>query len=215
MGRDGQPVGACPRCLELEDEVAALRERLRRAGLLIAMSPGPNPVPDGEAELRRWLAEVASNVRALKQSIGAAEKAGRRRVAASLQDDLEAELARQEKARGDRAHILERAAAWQERRQRARDVVAWVRTLRAKLPGAVDAMPYEIRRKALAALGVHVTLYLQGHRPRYEIVVQPAPTTDSIGAPRTGWRPARRRWWSPACGPAGPASRRAAPSAAR
>src|ERR687887_1045114 len=62
MHGDGQPpagAGArpgCPRCLELEDEVAALRERLRQAGLLIAVSPGPNPVPDGEAELRRWLA---------------------------------------------------------------------------------------------------------------------------------------------------------------
>ena len=33
-----------------------LRERLRRAGLYIAVSPGPNPIPDGEAELRRWLA---------------------------------------------------------------------------------------------------------------------------------------------------------------
>jgi hypothetical protein len=41
--------GACPRCLDLEDEVAALKERLRQAGLLIAVSPGPNPVPDGEA----------------------------------------------------------------------------------------------------------------------------------------------------------------------
>jgi hypothetical protein len=36
--------------------LAALRERLRQAGLLIPRSPGPNPVPDGETELCRWLA---------------------------------------------------------------------------------------------------------------------------------------------------------------
>ena len=62
MSRGGQPRegpepdAGCPRCLELEDDVAELRERLRRAGLLIPVSPGPNPVPDGEAELKRWLA---------------------------------------------------------------------------------------------------------------------------------------------------------------
>jgi hypothetical protein len=56
VGRDRPPGSGCPRCLELEDEVAALRERLRKAGLFIDVSPGPNPVPDGEAELRRWLA---------------------------------------------------------------------------------------------------------------------------------------------------------------
>jgi hypothetical protein len=36
--------------------VAELHERLRRAGLEIAFSPGPNPVPEGESEARRWLA---------------------------------------------------------------------------------------------------------------------------------------------------------------
>jgi hypothetical protein len=54
-GSSSQGDGTCPRCLELEDEIAALKERLRQAGLLIAVSPGPNPVPNSEAELRRWL----------------------------------------------------------------------------------------------------------------------------------------------------------------
>jgi hypothetical protein len=50
-GTSSPAEGTCPRCLELEDDLAALR----RAGRLIARSPGPNPVADGEAELRRWL----------------------------------------------------------------------------------------------------------------------------------------------------------------
>jgi hypothetical protein len=54
-GSSSQAEGACPRCLELEDEATTLRERLRQAGLLIAASPGPNPVADGETELRRRL----------------------------------------------------------------------------------------------------------------------------------------------------------------
>ena len=54
-GTSSPAEGTCPRCLDLEDQVATLSERLRRAGLLIAVSPGPNPVADGEAELRRWL----------------------------------------------------------------------------------------------------------------------------------------------------------------
>lgn len=46
----------CPRCLELEDELADLRERLAARGGAVVYSPGPNPTPDLEHELRRWLA---------------------------------------------------------------------------------------------------------------------------------------------------------------
>lgn len=45
-----------PACLELEDEIERLRQRLAVAGLVLAYSPGPNPRPDIERELRRWLA---------------------------------------------------------------------------------------------------------------------------------------------------------------
>jgi hypothetical protein len=46
----------CPRCLELEDEVENLRQRLAAVGQYVIASPGPNSVPDCEHELRRWLA---------------------------------------------------------------------------------------------------------------------------------------------------------------
>jgi len=52
---EGEPT-ACARCYAFEDEVAELRERLRRAGLEVAFSPGPNPFVDGGVEARRWLA---------------------------------------------------------------------------------------------------------------------------------------------------------------
>src|SRR5919201_981742 len=46
----------CPRCLELEDELETVRQRLAALGHYVTFSPGPNPYPDVERELRRWLA---------------------------------------------------------------------------------------------------------------------------------------------------------------
>ena len=46
----------CPRCLELEDEVDTLRQRLAALGQYVVHSPGPNPNLDCEHELARWLA---------------------------------------------------------------------------------------------------------------------------------------------------------------
>ena len=47
---------ACERCLQLEDEVRDVRQRLAASGRYVAFSPGPNPNPNVEDELRRWLA---------------------------------------------------------------------------------------------------------------------------------------------------------------
>ena len=47
---------ACARCLQLEDELRDLRRRLAASGQYVAYSPGPNPYPNVEDELRRWLA---------------------------------------------------------------------------------------------------------------------------------------------------------------
>jgi hypothetical protein len=46
----------CPRCLQLEDELQALRQRLAAVGQYVTFSPGPNPNPDVDRELQRWLA---------------------------------------------------------------------------------------------------------------------------------------------------------------
>ena len=46
----------CTRCLEFAEEVEQLRQRLAASGQFVAYSPGPNPNPDVERELSRWLA---------------------------------------------------------------------------------------------------------------------------------------------------------------
>ena len=46
----------CPRCLELEDELETLRQRLASVGQFVVHSPGPNPNLNCEHELQRWLA---------------------------------------------------------------------------------------------------------------------------------------------------------------
>jgi hypothetical protein len=45
----------CPRCLEFAEELDQLRQRLAAAGQFVAYSPGPNPNPEVERELSRWL----------------------------------------------------------------------------------------------------------------------------------------------------------------
>jgi hypothetical protein len=63
-------VGArCPRCLELEDEISELRQRLAAVGQFVVASPGPNVGLNVERELERWLAvnphaDAASGFRA-------------------------------------------------------------------------------------------------------------------------------------------------------
>ncbi|HEY0584445.1 MAG TPA: hypothetical protein VGE94_19840 [Chloroflexota bacterium] len=53
MAADGS---LCPRCLELEDELADIRQQLAAVGRYVISSPGPNSNPQLEHELGRWLA---------------------------------------------------------------------------------------------------------------------------------------------------------------
>src|SRR5579859_5637067 len=59
----------CPRCLQLEDEIHDLRQRLAAVGQYVTYSPGPNTNPNAEHELQRWLgvnprADAAAGFRA-------------------------------------------------------------------------------------------------------------------------------------------------------
>ena len=47
---------ACPRCLELEDELARMTQIASAAGLYAGPTGGPNPRYDVDVEARRWLA---------------------------------------------------------------------------------------------------------------------------------------------------------------
>jgi hypothetical protein len=51
-GRDTQ----CPRCLEFEDEIRELHQRLAAVGQFVTYTPGPSPAVNVEQELHRWLA---------------------------------------------------------------------------------------------------------------------------------------------------------------
>jgi hypothetical protein len=46
----------CARCLEFEDEVRQLHQRLAAVGQYVTYSTGPNINPNLEHELQRWLA---------------------------------------------------------------------------------------------------------------------------------------------------------------
>jgi hypothetical protein len=48
----------CPRCLELEDELLELQQRLTAVGQYVTYSPGPNSNADLDRELRRWLMSI-------------------------------------------------------------------------------------------------------------------------------------------------------------
>jgi hypothetical protein len=46
---------ACQRCQQLDEELRDLRQRLAASGHYVAFSPGPNPYPSVEDDLRQWL----------------------------------------------------------------------------------------------------------------------------------------------------------------
>ena len=46
----------CERCLEFQDELRQLQQKLAASGQYVTYSPGPNPGVDVEHELQRWLA---------------------------------------------------------------------------------------------------------------------------------------------------------------
>jgi len=46
----------CPRCLEFEEEIRELQQRLAAVGQYVTYTPGPSPAPNIERELQRWLA---------------------------------------------------------------------------------------------------------------------------------------------------------------
>ena len=74
----------CPRCLELEDELDTLRQRLANVGQFVMHSPGPNPNLNCEHELQRWLAVNP------KADAAAGFRAGWSRLARFVQPKLRA-----------------------------------------------------------------------------------------------------------------------------
>jgi len=46
----------CARCLEFEEEIRELHQRLAAVGQYVTYAPGPSPTPSVEHEMQRWLA---------------------------------------------------------------------------------------------------------------------------------------------------------------
>jgi hypothetical protein len=94
---------ACARCLQLEDELREFRQRLAASGRYVAYSPGPNPYPNVDDELRLWRttapgADAAAGFRAGWTRLA--------RVIGPRLQDWEARVARaQHDKEGLKAHI--------------------------------------------------------------------------------------------------------------
>ena len=96
---------ACEGCLRLEEQLHDLRRALADSGHYVAYSPGPNPNPSVDDELRRWLpirpgADAAAGFRAGWARLG--------RVVGPRLRDWEARF---ERARRDNAGLKSHIAA--------------------------------------------------------------------------------------------------------
>ena len=90
---------ACARCRQLEEELRDVRQRLAASGQYVASSPGPNPYPNLEDELRRRLATE------LGADAADGFRAGWTRLARAMGPRLEEWEARWLRARRDSAGL--------------------------------------------------------------------------------------------------------------
>ena len=96
---------SCARCLQLEDELRDLRQHLAASGQYVAYSPGPNPYPNVEDELRRWLATERGG------SAADGFRAGWARLARVIGPRLQGWEARWLRARRDNAGLKSQVTA--------------------------------------------------------------------------------------------------------
>jgi hypothetical protein len=111
---EGQ-VPICERCLRLQDELSELRQRLAASGRYVTYSPGPNPHPNVEEELHRWLAADPG------ADAGASFRAGWARLARVVGPRLQDWEARFARARRDNAGLRSHMNALLAQIQRLED----------------------------------------------------------------------------------------------
>ena len=137
--------------LDNPDHLEAEIERMRAT----------DPTETDLAAIDRSLLQVARAIDGLTRGLAAVETDDARAI---LAHQLDAAAAQRRQLQEEQQHVLERRSGWLDARRRVEEVQAWIRELR----GAVDDMPYHLKRKTLVALAVRVVVYPNDHDPRWE-----------------------------------------------
>ena len=137
--------------LDNPDHLTAEIERMR----------ANDPTTADLAAVDRSLVQVARSIEGLTRGFTAVKTDEARAI---LAQQLDAAACQQRQLQEERTRILERRQGWLDAQRRAEEVQSWL----AELRGAVEDMPYELKRKALAALDIRVTVHPKNHEPRWE-----------------------------------------------
>jgi site-specific DNA recombinase len=141
-----------------------------------------DPTENDLAAVESQLLQTNRAVENLVKGMAAVSTDAARAVLAQQLDTATAHL---DRLHAERRGVLERHQGWLEAQRHAGEVQSWLRELR----GAAESMPYDLKRKALLALDIQVTLYRADRAPRWEMTGS-LPIVDT----QIDWRsPGRRR----------------------
>jgi site-specific DNA recombinase len=152
--------------LDNPDHLTAEIERMR----------ANDPTETDLAAIDRSLVKVSRTIDGLTRGFAAVQTDEAREI---LAHQLDAATAHQRQLQDERTRVLERRQGWLDAQRRVDDVQAWLVELR----GAVEDMPYAMKRRALLALDLRVTVYPKTHDPRWEATAS-IPFVDSGRANR-------------------------------
>jgi len=142
-----------------------------------------DPTETDLAAIDRSLVKVSRSIDGLTKGFAAVQTDEAREI---LAHQLDAAAAHQRQLQDERSRVLERRQGWLDAQRRVDDLHAWLVELR----GAVQDMPYALKRRALLALDLRVTVHPKTHDPRWEATAS-IPFVDSEHANRPvacGWR---------------------------
>src|SRR5579859_44392 len=137
--------------LDNPDHLTAEIERMR----------ANDPTETDLAAIDRSLVKVSRSIDGMSRGFAAVQTDAAREI---LAHQLDAAAAHQRQLQDERARVLERRQGWLDAQRRVDDVQAWLVELR----GAVKDMPYTLKRRALLALDLRVTVHPKNHDPRWE-----------------------------------------------
>jgi hypothetical protein len=143
--RDGRRDGRWARIADLLDNPEHFEAELERMR-------ASDPTETDLAAIDRSLVTVARAIEGLAKGMATVQTEGARAI---LAQQLDAAAAQRRQLQDERQRVLELRQGWLDAQRRVEEVQSWLRELR----GAVDDMPYALRRKTLPALDVRVVVY--------------------------------------------------------